>query len=1218
MFSSLFGRKGQTRLYTMFQYLNDIEKGLAQRIERYVLSGEDPVVVDRVAALSDSKKVYAGLYLLGYHQQNRLEPGASRQKEIRATIGDLVFEPFMQDDEALRRFGMLLHGLYSYYDAKPYYCEVPTWLKSLVDILNLSCVESNDKNGWLMHCSPEWFEAKLAANDIERNVIFGIVLERVSYSSGGVLANTYCKAIDWSQVILKPEFLSILDSIHLSGRLKLVALLSEGVDLNQHLLLLIHLTTSSSKELRKAAQRLLPSVNTQAFAELALARFSTMPVTQRKELAALLLLLGDEGVATRLQAITENDKSKSVRDAVAKALADKCASASMSVRLDVPSYKTLPAPAPLSKAFEDMLQQQFSHAAEKARIAAAEEEVLNKQSGSSRSWKKQQYLALKKQAANIKPVMEYIRCGNGNFEWAVMQQLDVDKVLQHPEFQIAHVINTLEPRRIDLRGGNLSKWLSAHPENQFDLRQFTPLLRKIENPKRFIASWYLEARWGSENVLPATENVLFWPFFAQNSEFLDEAFELRPSTSLSYRGFDKIQAMLVLRAFPVIPERYLQLLYSLALSPSKTHGLAARETLQTYGLVPARIIEALGSSKQDERIVAANWIHHLVLKDAIPMVQKALTKERSETAKAALLSCLSALGEPIDEYLAPKALQAEATKGLKKAMPKSIAWFPFEDMPALTWNTGEIVQASIVQWWLALAAKLKQPEGNPLFNLYLAQLSNNSKQVLSSFILEQFIKQDTRNPSDEEAEKYAALHQQQRLAMYQRWAQGDSEWAQRYKNKTLQDVYVELVNEHKSVYLGSAIGAKGILCFAGFGSGADLVQIISAYMKQHYTRRHHIEAMLASLAQSNDPAAIQLLLSVARRYRTRSVQDKAKALIEIVAERNGWSQDELADRTIPSAGFELSGTQVIELGNRPITIRLSDQFKPIIENQEGRVLKAFPAARKDDDEAKVKDAKKQFSTLKKELKQVVELQTARLYESMCLGREWPFQEWQDYLFNHPIVTHLTQRLVWLVQQGDEIITIRPTAERELIDIDDEEFEASEGATIKIAHMSDLSEEQAKQWQQLIKEEKLKQPFDQFSKPRHALTAAQLKADRVNYHQGWVADTFVVRNVMTKLGYKRGEAEDGGFFGNYFKEFNSLNLCAVLEFSGNCLPEEQLPAVIYHIAFMKADKRYGWSNETNYLPLADLPKTLVMEVMRDYETLAAKAAYDEDWQRKNPW
>lgn len=45
-------------------------------------------------------------------------------------------------------------------------------------------------------------------------------------------------------------------------------------------------------------------------------------------------------------------------------------------------------------------------------------------------------------------------------------------------------------------------------------------------------------------------------------------------------------------------------------------------------------------------------------------------------------------------------------------------------------------------------------------------------------------------------------------------------------------------------------------------------------MRDHYQRRAQIEAMIDAVASSNDPIIIQLLLSLSRRYRTASVQEK--------------------------------------------------------------------------------------------------------------------------------------------------------------------------------------------------------------------------------------------------------------------------------------------------------------------------------------------------------
>jgi hypothetical protein len=136
-------------------------------------------------------------------------------------------------------------------------------------------------------------------------------------------------------------------------------------------------------------------------------------------------------------------------------------------------------------------------------------------------------------------------------------------------------------------------------------------------------------------------------------------------------------------------------------------------------------------------------------------------------------------------------------------------------------------------------------------------------------------------------------------------------------------------------------------------------------------------------------------------------------------------------------------------------------------------------------------------------------------------------------------------------------------------------------------------------------------------PQHKLTDAELAGKQLDYHQGWMTDTFTLRGVLTKRGYQRAAAEDGGFFTHYYKDFASLNLRVMIEFSGNCLPEENVVAVLYQLAFISPDQR-GWVGEESFKPLHGIPRSLLFEAMLDYEAAAAKGSFDADWRQKSPW
>ena len=51
----------------------------------------------------------------------------------------------------------------------------------------------------------------------------------------------------------------------------------------------------------------------------------------------------------------------------------------------------------------------------------------------------------------------------------------------------------------------------------------------------------------------------------------------------------------------------------------------------------------------------------------------------------------------------------------------------------------------------------------------------------------------------------------------------------------------------------------------------------------------------------------------------------------------------------------------------------------------------------------LKESKALLATARKEVKQAFEFQTRRLYEALCVGREWPAAEWEEFLLQHPLM-----------------------------------------------------------------------------------------------------------------------------------------------------------------------------------------------------------------------
>jgi hypothetical protein len=326
---------------------------------------------------------------------------------------------------------------------------------------------------------------------------------------------------------------------------------------------------------------------------------------------------------------------------------------------------------------------------------------------------------------------------------------------------------------------------------------------------------------------------------------------------------------------------------------------------------------------------------------------------------------------------------------------------------------------------------------------------------------------------------------------------------------------------------------------------------------------------------------------------------------------------ELADRTMPSAGFDENGILELSYGQRSFTARLLPDFKIELLNPEGKKIASLPEPRQDDDAELAKDAKKAFSAAKKEIKSIVDLQTDRLYEALCTGRDWSFDEWERYINRHPIVRRLGQRLVWMAQEeGSAAIAFRPLDDGTLTDAQDNAVTPAPTARVHLAHDSNVSAQDSAAWQQHLVDYEVVPLFQQFGKGSYVLPEGKAQSDAMTDFEGHMLEAFALRGRAGKLGYVRGASEDGGWFYTYEKRFPTLGITAVLEFTGNPLPEENRKVALTCMRFRPNE---GDSGMRANLPLSRIPKVLLSECYNDLRLVAADGSgFDADWQKKSEY
>lgn len=720
-----------------------------------------------------------------------------------------------------------------------------------------------------------------------------------------------------------------------------------------------------------------------------------------------------------------------------------------------------------------------------------------------------------------------------------------------PECNLWHLLRAYYLERSEL----ITQHLATLFENellicQADLRQVANILSQITGDHQ-VVSWIANT-FLSYFTLPMLQRYIVgrenkvWPFFAENLQFIDQALGLTNDT----KGFKVANALAIVSLFPEVPAKYISHLLALALGTNQNLRVQAQLILNKIENIHLEVEKSLIANKQEIRIIAINWLALLGATSSVERLYQALAVEKKALVQATILSALSQLGQDISYYLSHEYLLQDAQKGLLVKKPISIEWLDPNILPNLFWQNGDSVAVEILYWWIVSAVKLKQPMGNALIDLYLGLLDAKSQKNIGQFVLQMFIQQDIKTISD-------------------------------------------LTNEYQSTVLE----AKGILALIKYIDAYQAVQIVRPYLKQYASRRSEICAILEALATIYHPEIIQLLLSISAEYSSNIVRKKAANLLVKIADSQACSVQELSERMVPTANLNSNGEIILNYGDRIFKALLDETLQLIVKNVDGKTIKSLPAANKNDNEEYVKACKKLLTNSKKALKLVIDNQTQRLYSMMCITEQWSYTDWHHYLYQHPIMNRLIQRLVWLEmdQNGQLIHAFRPTEEGAFINIDDQEITLNTNHQLQLAHGIHLPEHAISSWLIHFEDYKIKPLFNQFAHPKPNIS--HLVENKIADYFGQNIAVMTLKNRLHSRGYQPITEWDR--IEGYSKSFPKLAIQACITISNyyRQMSTANETVKLYHLYFKQ---RIGLIDKI--MPIENVPPIILAECYADYQSL----------------
>ncbi len=337
------------------------------------------------------------------------------------------------------------------------------------------------------------------------------------------------------------------------------------------------------------------------------------------------------------------------------------------------------------------------------------------------------------------------------------------------------------------------------------------------------------------------------------------------------------------------------------------------------------------------------------------------------------------------------------------------------------------------------------------------------------------------------------------------------------------------------------------------------------------------------LAAIGTDIALMQLNGIAQKLKFKALQERAREKIGDIAESRELTVAELEDRLAPDLGLNDDGTLTLDFGPRRFIVSFDEALKPFVRDENGSRLKDLPKPNKSDDDTLATESVNRYKALKKDARTIAAQQIARMESAMCQRRRWTSENFHLFLVSHPLVRHLTRRLVWGVYGADNKLQacFRVAEDNSYSTADDDLFTLPDGEIrIGIPHVLEIPAGDAAAFGQLFADYELLPPFRQLDRNCYTLTPAELSASELTRWAGRKCPSGRVMGLANK-GWLRGDPQDGGWIGWMLKPLGQWTLVMEIDegFAVGMSPDELSAEQLLSKLWLWEGKahQYGWGN-----------------------------------------
>lgn len=360
------------------------------------------------------------------------------------------------------------------------------------------------------------------------------------------------------------------------------------------------------------------------------------------------------------------------------------------------------------------------------------------------------------------------------------------------------------------------------------------------------------------------------------------------------------------------------------------------------------------------------------------------------------------------------------------------------------------------------------------------------------------------------------------------------EFAEKINSRDLNDFTVEVFR--RWVAKGATAKTKWVMWFCGVHGGHGMIETLMSYIKEwsEHSRGAIASEAVYAMAVNGSSEALINVDSISRKFKHKQVRSSANKALEKASELLGITKEELSDRIVPDMNFDERMCRTFDYGKRQFNVYLTPTLEIEIYNGEKKV-KSMPKPGVNDDKELAEQSYNDFKIMKKQIKTVVANQRQRLEYVLMCDRKWTCENWKKLFVKNPVMHCFAIGLIWGIYKDSELTeSFRYMDDGSFTNIDEDEIQLPENASIGLVHPIELSEEQKNAWIEQLSDYEITQPFNQLTRQCFKPTPEELNMNKITRFEGVSIGNYTLRGKLTKQGWETGIPMDAGFFEEFLR------------------------------------------------------------------------------------